>query len=498
MDAAQARHLHGASWQRRGPCAVLGVTGRGGQVAVERVGEAGAEPVGGSPTSVTVAAGGDGRDAGDTALLAATVADLTTRLQRAALGSYGPSVSTTGSAPDSGEGSTVNGPEPPPGSSATGVVPGRIQSLRKRFEVLTVPTLATSASGGRAMVGARAGAALSPRPSPLEAAPTSAGLSTASADTLVSLEAVMSSLLDVAPADHGALVRQLLLVPELVPQQPVAAAVLVRTLEGLQGGGHAAQAEALWAQYVDAALERLARDTADGTSVGGPMALLAHALHLHAQYDARVRVHSRYDVSSLDGRARLGECSVPRLGLAGSLERAETLVQAAHVAVCKVVHAQLAPGVVRALMDTTNTAPASAGTALPEPLRAIANPVAAAVRWASVLGVPTSVARAQLRQWLAFLDALAFNALLTRKPLSVRAPATASANVAAWDAWLGHHLAQSRSDPIWGRHWEESSLGCVTHQGTHTLMHTCTITASGRAPSTGRAPSLPEAPWSVP
>jgi len=124
--------------------------------------------------------------------------------------------------------------------------------------------------------------------------------------------------------------------------------------------------------------------------------------------------------------------------------RAEALAADAFAAVCKWLQAQLAPLLVPAFLETAAEAEARSGgrTAaavdLPETLRPVADVVAPAVRLLGLHGIPAPVARAVLRQWCHFMDAIVFNALLTRSTAVTAAQAASLARTtAAWAAWLG-------------------------------------------------------------
>ena len=117
--------------------------------------------------------------------------------------------------------------------------------------------------------------------------------------------------------------------------------------------------------------------------------------------------------------------------------------------VCKALQSQLSPLVVPAFFDGvdagTVAGSASAASATVNALRPITAPLGAALATAATYGLPEALAHALVRQWLVFIDAMLFNGVLTRRPLTLRQLATLGANVASWEAWLVHRLEQLRS-----------------------------------------------------
>ena len=231
----------------------------------------------------------DPRDA-ENAMLTATVADLTARLQRL-------SVESERARPlDDAAGRTANGGFAVPAGSSVpaastsarittsdsdrdALIPGRIQSLKKRFEGLgmkpPLPLAPVSATKGVVRADAR-------RSSP-DTPSTPAALESARSlpeSSLVPPEVLLACAFDVGPNDQAAFVRHLVASPDGQPQQPIHAAILLRTLGSLRAAGQGGRADALLEAYVNEALDHLARQATDSADLVAQMALLANALHL--------------------------------------------------------------------------------------------------------------------------------------------------------------------------------------------------------------------------
>ena len=116
--------------------------------------------------------------------------------------------------------------------------------------------------------------------------------------------------------------------------------------------------------------------------------------------------------------------------------RAEALAQTAYVAVCRSLQTQLSPLVVPAFFDA---APGPGSATL---LRSVTGPMEAALRTAGAFGLPSVIVRSMVRQWLVFVDAMLFNGLLTRRPLTSRGLANVNASLRAWNTWLAQRQDQ--------------------------------------------------------
>jgi len=113
------------------------------------------------------------------------------------------------------------------------------------------------------------------------ASPSSAGesLSTPTIDLL------QSALFLVDRADEAALVRHLVRMPDHAPQQPVAAAMALRTYDGLRSVGETARATAFVLAFIDGVAAELSRAATDDRDANAAIALLANALHLAGRYE---------------------------------------------------------------------------------------------------------------------------------------------------------------------------------------------------------------------
>jgi len=140
------------------------------------------------------------------------------------------------------------------------------------------------------------------------------------------------------------------------------------------------------------------------------------------------------------------------------ITRAEALAADAFAAVCKWLQAQLAPLLIPAFLETAAEAEVRSGgraaaVDLPETLRPVADVVAPAVRLLGLHGISAPVARAVLRQWCHFMDAIVFNALLTRSAAVTAAQAASLTRAtAAWAAWLAATVQAALSPYAVERH----------------------------------------------
>ena len=161
------------------------------------------------------------------------------------------------------------------------LLPGRIQSLKRRFEGLGMtpaPANGAARAGTRPDVRRASPDAVSPLPS------ASATDSASAPPSAISTELLHGALLEVSAGDQAAVVRQLVAAPDVHTQQPIQAAVLVRAVDGLRASGQNERADTMLELYVDAALDQLARQTNDGADLAAPMAIFANALHLAFRY----------------------------------------------------------------------------------------------------------------------------------------------------------------------------------------------------------------------
>ena len=178
-------------------------------------------------------------------------------------------------------------PAASPSSIAAGdgrqLAPGRLQSLRQQFEGLALSNRAHSQVAARGQYrGAR---------SPVDGGGSSSangiGSPSSASDSLrtPTVDLLQSALFLVDRADEAALVRHLVRMPDHAPQQPVAAAVVLRTFDGLRSVGETARATAFVLAFIDGVAAELGRAATDDRDANAAIALLANAVHLAGRYE---------------------------------------------------------------------------------------------------------------------------------------------------------------------------------------------------------------------